>query len=391
MLASQSVKLPAGMNTRYQHFCILLILILAVVLSGCQSAFGPRALERTHPAYNEAIIASINEQMLQNLVRMRYRDVPFFLEIGSVTASLSLGANAGVSADVNLGSADSLSPSVGIAYADKPTISYAPLKGEDLFKRLFNSLPLDSIFVLTQSGWKIDRVFGLCFERINNLYNAPSASGPTPDEEPDYEGFDRLLKLLRTLQKERGIEIGRKEKRDSGENEQDCSEDKHSCTDIVVKLVTDNDGLKNEIDQVYELLQLDRSQDEFILNSDFLEVENTQWTVRTRSISSLLYYLSHNVDVPSRHRDEKLVTVTRTENDRIFDWKNTPAGSRFKIWTSFEQPENAYIATRYRGHWFYIRDDALESKTTFTLLRQLFDLQAGQRQSTGPTLTLPVR
>lgn len=378
------------MITRYRHFCIVPVLVLAAVLSGCQSAFGPQALERTHPAYNEAIIASINEQMLQNLVRMRYRDVPFFLEIGSVTASLSLGANAGVGADVNFGGGDSLSPSARVAYADKPTISYAPLTGEDLFKRLFNSLPLDSIFVLTQSGWKIDRVFGLCFERINDLYNAPSASGPTPDEEPDYEEFDRLLKLLRILQKERGIEIGRKVKRDGGEDERDCSEDKQDCTDIVVRLVTDNDSFRNEIDQVYELLQLDRSRDEFILNSDFLQVENTQWTVRTRSISSLLYYLSHNVEAPSRHRD-KLVTVTRTEDDGIFDWKNTPAGSRFKVWTSSEQPENAYISTRYRGHWFYIRDDDLESKSTFMLLRQLFDLQAGHRQSSGPALTLPVR
>ncbi|MDE0285889.1 MAG: hypothetical protein OXN26_15235, partial [Gammaproteobacteria bacterium] len=63
----------------YRFVYLLLIIALAAALSGCQSAFGPQALERTHPAYNEAIIASINEQMLRNLVRMRYRDVPFFL------------------------------------------------------------------------------------------------------------------------------------------------------------------------------------------------------------------------------------------------------------------------------------------------------------------------
>ena len=49
-------------------------------MPGCQSAFGPQALERTHPACNEAIIASINEQMLQNLVRMRYRGHWFYME-----------------------------------------------------------------------------------------------------------------------------------------------------------------------------------------------------------------------------------------------------------------------------------------------------------------------
>ena len=86
--------------------------MLPTILSGCQSAFGPQALARTHPAYNEAIIASVNEQMLQNLVRMRYCDVPFFPGIGSVTASLSLAANVGINTDVNFGGDDTLSPGV---------------------------------------------------------------------------------------------------------------------------------------------------------------------------------------------------------------------------------------------------------------------------------------
>ena len=108
---------------------LFLITVLTSLLSGCLTTFGPQAIERTHPAYNEAIIASINEQMLQNLVRMRYRDVTFFLEIGSVTTSLSLQASAGVDAALNFGTRDSLSPGVGLGYADNPTISYTPLQG----------------------------------------------------------------------------------------------------------------------------------------------------------------------------------------------------------------------------------------------------------------------
>ena len=361
------------MVLRSRYFFIFFILALALSLSGCQSAFGPRALERTHPAYNEAIISSLNEQMLQNLVRMRYRDVPFFLEIGSVTSSLSLGANAGVGADVNFGGNDNLSPSAGISYADKPTISYTPLQGEDLLQSILSPLQLEDVLVLTQSGWNISRVFGLCFERINNLYNAPNASGPTPETEPDYETFNRLMDALRILQKNQLMEIGA-----SGDE------------GIVIKLVTDNDRYREEIDHVYELLELDRNLDEFSLATDFLGMDNTKWTVRTRSISGVLYYLSHNVAAPSQHRGV-LVTDTRLSSGGTFNWGDTPAGRLFRISTSAEQPGNAYIATRYRGHWFYIQDTDLETKSTFMLLRQLFDLQAGQKQSTGPALTLPVR
>ena len=360
----------------YRLPCLFLIASLTTVSSGCLATFGPQALERTHPAYNEAIIASINEQMLQNLVRMRYRDVTFFLEIGSVTTSLSLQASAGVDGTLNFGSQDVLSPSAGIGYADNPTISYTPLQGEDLLKSLLSPLQLEAILVLTQSGWNIDRVFGLCFERINNLYNAPNASGPTPQLEPDYAQFNLLLDALSRLQRRQLIEIGTTQQDAPG---------------ITVRLVADDAEYQADIDRVYELLQLDREVKDFELSTDFLAVTEHQWAVRPRSISGLLYYLSQTVEAPEQHQTDGLVTVTESKTGDIFDWARTPAGRRFKIRTGADRPANAYIATYYRGHWFYIEDTDLESKSTFMLLRQLFDLQAGQTKSRGPTLTLPVR
>ncbi len=347
-----------------------------VVITGCQSTFGPRALERTHPAYNQAIVSSVNEQMLQNLVRIRYRDVPFFLEIGSVTASLSLGGSAGVDASVNLGGNESVSPDVGITYSDNPTISYTPLQGENLLKSILSPLQLESLLVLTQSGWSISRVFGLCLERINNLHNAPTASGPTPDSAPEFRKFDRLLHLLRVLQKNQLIEIG-----SSTSNEE---------TQIVIKLLRTDSAFKGEMEEVYELLELDPGLDQFTLATDFLSIDDRVWTVRPRSISSLLYYLSQNVDIPASHESAGFVTVTGSDSGDTFDWAQTPAGQLFKVSHSVEQPTNASIATYYRGHWFYVDDRDLRSKSTFILLRQLFDLQAGQTRYEGPTLTLPV-
>ena len=348
----------------------------AALLQGCQSAFGPESLERTHPAYNAAITASVNEQMLQNLVRLRYRDVPFFLEIGSVTATLSVGANAQLGGTVAIGGDDSVSPLAGVAYMDSPTISYAPLRGEDLLKSLLSPLQLESILVLTQSGWRISRVFGLCFERINDVRNAPSASGPTPDQEPEYRSFNRLLDSLDRLQQRGQIEVGAK-----GEGD-DAS--------IVVKLNAAGDAGSRGLDEVRALLGLESDRNQFGLNTNFLETAPDQWTVRTRSLSSLLYYLSQNVNTPQAHQSARLVTVTKTEDGGVFDWRDTPAGSRFQVQTGPERPEGVYIATFYRGHWFWIEDDDLESKSTFMLLRQLFDLQAGQSTVQGPTLTLPV-
>ena len=127
------------------------------------------------------------------------------------------------------------------------------------------------------------------------------------------------------------------------------------------------------------------------ISTNFLNPKPNQLTVRTRSISSVLFYLSQNIEIPQQHIDEGLVTVTRTEQGAAFNWDNTPAGSVFKIRSSEDYPEDAYLAVPYRGSWFYIADNDLESKSTFMLLTQLFNLQAGQTKFSGPTLTLPVR
>ena len=361
---------------RTLHRALLLAALPIALLQGCQTAFGPESLERTHPAYNAAITASVNEQMLQNLVRLRYRDVPFFLEIGSVTATLSVGANAQLGGSVAIGGDDSVSPLAGIAYMDSPTISYAPLRGEDLLKSLLSPLQLESILVLTQSGWRISRVFGLCFERINDVRNAPTASGPTPHQEPDYRSFNRLLDSLNRLQTGGQIEVG--------------AQGEGSEAGIVVKLKADGSAGSHGLDEVRELLGVESEVNQFSLNTNFLEPAPNQWTVRTRSLSSLLYYLSQSVDTPQAHQSAGLVTVTEAQNGGVFDWRDTPAGQIFQVRSSPERPDGAYIATFYRGHWFWIEDHDLESKSTFMLLRQLFDLQAGQSTVQGPTLTLPV-
>jgi hypothetical protein len=44
---------------------------------------------------------------------------------------------------------------------------------------------------------------------------------------------------------------------------------------------------------------------------------------------------------------------------------------------------------RYRGHWFWVDDADLESKSTFGLLSNLFSLQSAQSRAAGPLLTVP--
>ena len=149
--------------------------VLLCLVLGCNS-FGPRTLEATHPQYNHAISRSLDEQFLLNLVRLKYRDNPFFLEVSAVTTQQTVQHE--VSASVKFASgADSLTPSGGMTYKQTPTISYAPLRGDQFLKQILSPVPLEAVLILTQSGWSVERVVSVCVERVNDLDNASNASG----------------------------------------------------------------------------------------------------------------------------------------------------------------------------------------------------------------------
>ncbi|MGR9116619.1 MAG: hypothetical protein ACU85E_12700 [Gammaproteobacteria bacterium] len=351
-----------------------LLLLIFFIVTGCQSTFGPRGLENTHPAYNQAIAKTLNEQMLLNLVRSRYRDNPYFLDVGSVTASLSLTASAGVNTELDLGpNGNLIMPNIGFGYSQTPTLSYTPLRGEDFLKSILSPIPLESLLVMTQSGWSIERVFGICLERINDLNNAPSASGPTPDNEPDYRQFRKFLSILRELQTAGVIEMG-----------QDMNSAKLQIQ------FTGNGRYRKQLETLRDILHLDSTIERFNISSNFLEQQPNQWNVRTRSIAGILFYLSQTIEIPEAHQQKGWVNITHTHSGYPFQWRNTPAGELFLVKTSQTEPDNAAVSVFYRGTWFYIADNDLQSKSTFMLLLQLFNLQAGQTHYSGPTLTLPV-
>ena len=355
----------------------LLLLTIAALMTGCYS-FGPDELRGTYPLYNAAIVDSQNEQFIQNIVRLHYRDPVFFLDVVSVTASLKMDLSAGLDQsafDLSSGGADILQLSGGGAYTTAPTIAYAPLQGENFVKSVLRPLSIEDVFALTASGWSGRRVLGLCVERMNELENAPDASGPMPKFSPNHiDPFIRLLQLFDEVINEDLI-IPR--------IDPDTKE-----TQLVIK----SSPVHHEaIREIKQLLGLDQNLGIYHVNSDFLQHKGDTISIRSRSLMSIFFYLSHNVDTPKTHKVAGLVTVTRNKDGSEFVWSNTAGGKLFHIRQSEKQPDMAFVAVPYRGQWFYLPDNDLESKSTFMLLTQLFRLQAGAAKSVGPTLTLPVR
>lgn len=356
----------------------LIVATIVVLVTGCHS-FGPDGLKGTHPLYNEAINSSINEQFVQNLVRLRYREPTYFLDVANVAQTLKLDLSGGLNQSSfgfnGTTGNDILKFSAGAHYQTQPTISYAPLQGENFVKSVLSPIPLETVFALTGSGWNVRRVFGLCVERINGLENAPTASGPTPELAPEHDGgFRRLMRLLDGLRGKQLI-IPRVDPATKEPQLEIRSDAEHADT----------------IREIKQLLGLDQQIDQYHLSGEFLRHEPDTISIRTRSLMSIFFLLSHNVDARAAHKSAGLVTVPRSPGGAEFDWRHTLGGKLFHIRESEDRPDLAFLAIPYRGRWFYIADNDLESKSTFMLLTQLFRLQAGAAKAITPALTIPLR
>jgi len=64
----------------------------ASAILGCSAcaSLGPRAVRWERTSYNFAIQATQDAQLLLNLVRLKYRDTPVFLELSSITSLYAL-------------------------------------------------------------------------------------------------------------------------------------------------------------------------------------------------------------------------------------------------------------------------------------------------------------
>jgi len=343
--------------------------LLLIALMGC-SHFGPNTIRNSRTDYNIAIEQTSNEQLLLNLVRLRYRDTPFFMETASISTNFSFDGGIGATADIVPSAADNYGLFSNLNYSENPTITYIPLQGEKFVKQMLTPLRLEILLLLYHSGWSIDRLMRITAQSINGIPNAPTASGPTPDTAPEYEHFNEISALIRSLQKSRSIVLAADAE---GGLVLNIKPESHKSSDVQTFL---------------QALNLDGNTLSFPITSSLI-MDSKRISIIPRSLMASMFYLSQTVDVSQYDRDAGKVTITKYESGEVFDWDNV-AHNLFNINTSSSYPKSPYVAVKYRDAWFYIDDADLSSKSTFSLLKQLLALQSGDVQFQVPVLTLPV-
>jgi len=402
------------------------LLVLAPVIfgwTGC--ALQTKIIQHRHWELNDTIRETDNEQLLLNIVRLRYDDTPYFLQVSSVTTSFSAQGNVGVTGTIPESAPNVLGLSGGLSYAETPTVTWSLPDSREYFGRLLAPMGADQLTALAHSGWDPTRVLRVGIKKINRLRNMDFVVEEGIITPPTYSEFLEALNLIRELSREGVIDFayGVKSTMGAGKVPLDKLDTRAIPEGLPYGLqfmTRDNPNIfeplklfkplflrfskRSDDDprarRLRQLLNLDPQKYSFgIVDTASSGVEQlrsesgklsqvfepdtnlAEIVVNNRSMMEVLFFASAFVQVPEGEVSRKVV---RKAGGLVNpDW--------LTVLTSQAKPADAWLKVQFRGHWFYIAGNDLRSRASFGLLNALFESVVGNVPGAKPLLTLPVK
>ena len=139
--------------------------------------------------------------------------------------------------------------------------------------------------------------------------------------------------------------------------------------------------IQDALKEVSALLGLQPGIQEVKVGYGLIQKDNTEIAMLTRSLMQIMVELATQINVPQEH-----ITERRTIPSEF--WGDDD-NYLIRINSSKEEPENEFVAVRYRDHWFYIDDRDIKSKRTFTFLMILFSVTETEGKEGLPLVTIP--
>jgi hypothetical protein len=334
---------------------------------------GPKTLATDRFDYSEAITRSWKEQMLLNMVKLRYMDPPVFLEVQQLVQQYTLEGSGTIAAPGWTGDA-TIAPAAAASarWAESPTITYVPMSGEKVTKSLLQPVTPANLLSLVESGWPVDMVFGVGVRVLNGLHAGSTTEMFKHNADPD---FYRALSMLRELQESDAFGLR-------------VEQTKGQEASVMVFRARQLDEATAAIGRkVRELLHLDLQTEEFSLAFGAVPENDKQIAMLTRSMLEILGEASAGVEIPASDLAEGRVTK-RTLPAGL----SSESGPRFSVHvhSSDSKPESgdAFTAVHYRNHWFWVDDRDVPSKRGLGFLMVLFTLVESGKEAQPPVLTI---
>jgi hypothetical protein len=337
---------------------------VAAGAAGCAS-IGPRTIARDRFNYTAAVADSYNEQLLLNVVRLRYADAPTLLEVAQIVNSYELRREGHVGVEVYPNSADDfLNLGANASFVDRPTITYSLVSGERFSKMLLAPVPPEAIAHLVRAGYQAKLLLPLFLHTINGSNN-PLLPGAGVD---NGVAFDELMVLLGTLQRVGALDFRFNPANGAAE---------------ALLLGRRSAGPQAEATaELRQRLGLSATQAEVPLAFGVLQAEAGQLSLFTTSMLQTLGMLAAAIDLPAEH------TASGMARARDLDWAPRRL-EQFRVHTGRDRPREAHVAVRYLDHWFWIDRTDYQSKLTFLTVGMMLRILEAGRTGPLPLLTIP--
>src|SRR5271157_4142727 len=171
------------------HRSIPRAVILLALWSGASGCIGPNAVRYTRLRYNEVIRDTNDQQLLLNIVRLRYADSPVFIDVPNITSQFEVAGRGNYLGGYGNETPGRASLGYGeLSLRDSPTLSYHPREGWEIAKALLTPLSTD-LFIVVNAGADVEQLLWLTVNDINDVPNAPAATYLAPKLPTDNAQF----------------------------------------------------------------------------------------------------------------------------------------------------------------------------------------------------------
>jgi len=397
----------------------------AIILSVSGCSIPVQKIANRHWDLNGSIRKTTSEQLLLNIVRLRYDETPFFLQLSSISTTFATQQSLGASGQIPESGPNVLGLNGSVSYSEAPTVTWSLPDSSEYYGLLLAPMGADQLTALAQSGWGLARVFRVGVKKMNSLQNLEFRLDQGILIPESYTDLMEVFRLINELTAAGLIDFAYGVKSTTGAGKIPLEKlDTRAISEGIqygLQFMTrDNPNIFEPLklfkplflrfskqsdsdpraQRLRELLKLDNTKYSFgIVDTGGSGVEQlrsesgkvsqvfepearlAEIVLNNRSMMEVLYLSSTSVDVPESDLAQGRV---RNNADRIErEW--------LKINSSAIEPANAWIKIKFRDTWFYIVGDDLSSRASFTLLDAMFASVVGNVPGAKPLLTLPVR
>jgi hypothetical protein len=360
-------------TTRFQKL-LAAALVGTLASTGCKH-LGPKSVAVDRFDYSSAIGESWKQQTLLNIVKLRYMDLPVFVDVSSIVAGYSI--QTGVSVNGTIASetaAQGNFASVGgtALYTDRPTITYVPMTGEKFLRGLITPIDPKNVFFLLQSGYAADFILGMTVESLNGVRNRSTAGGAVREADPE---FIRALDLMRQVQAAGAVGMRVEEDKVKG-----------STGVVLFRRADVPPDIAEKSAEIRRLLKMPVEQEKFVLTYSPARGADGELAVNSRSMLQIMQALASHLDAPEAHLQDHSAWPS-------IESPSAPESSQHnvRIHSGKEKPTGAFAAVRYRDHWFWVDNGDFRTKRALTVVMFMFTLADTGTAERLPLITIPAQ